>query len=120
VHRGEPPECAWTEFGGSGSPLIFTHANGFPPGAYRTLLAGLSERFSVAAFANRALWSTDDPDSVASWHPLADDLRRGLAERGGAPVVGVGHSIGGMLFALAAARSPELISCLVLLDLLRR
>jgi pimeloyl-ACP methyl ester carboxylesterase len=110
------PEDAWTELGGDGPRLVFTHANGFPPGAYRILLERLSAEFSVAAFANRALWSKDDPDSVASWDPLADDLRRGLAARGGTPVVGVGHSIGGVLVALAAARSPELFSRLVLLD----
>jgi len=111
-----PPDEAWIELGGDGPRLVFTHANGFPPGAYRTLLARLSAEFSVTAFANRALWSKDDPDSVSSWQSLADDLRDGLAARGGPPVVGVGHSIGGMLVALAAARSPELFSRLVLLE----
>lgn len=111
-----PPTDAWTELGGAGSPLVFTHANGFPPAAYRTMLAPLRADFEVVTFANRALWSHDDPLTVSSWHQLADDLRQGLAARGGAPVIGVGHSIGGMLCALAAARSPELFSRLVLLD----
>jgi pimeloyl-ACP methyl ester carboxylesterase len=110
------PDAAWSEIGGDGPPLVFTHANGFPPGAYRTMLETLTSRFRVTAFANRALWSDDDPSTVSSWRQLADDLRIGLAEHAVAPVVAVGHSIGGMLCAIAAARAPGLFSRLVLLD----
>ena len=113
---GTPPDAAWTEIGGNGQPLVFTHANGFPPGTYRALLELLAERFRVTAYANRALWSDGDPSEVTSWHPLAEDLRRGLDSRGQGPVVGVGHSIGGMLCLLAAARAPHVFSSLVVLD----
>jgi pimeloyl-ACP methyl ester carboxylesterase len=111
-----PPEDAWTRIGGEGDPLVFTHANGFPPETYRRLLDGLLPRFQVSAFANRSLWSDADPSSVTSWHQLADDIRTAVAERFDGPVLGVGHSIGGMTCALAAASAPEIFSRLVLLD----
>jgi pimeloyl-ACP methyl ester carboxylesterase len=110
------PDDAWCEFGGTGPTLVFTHANGFPPATYRAVLEPLAASFRVLTFANRALWSADEPSTVSGWRQLADDLRCGLAEREAAPVVAVGHSIGGMLCALAAARSPGLFSRLVLLD----
>jgi len=44
---------------------------------------------------------------------LIDALERGY---GGTPVLGVGHSLGGYLNYLAAARRPELFSAVILLD----
>ena len=44
---------------------------------------------------------------------LIDTLER---DYGGAPVLGVGHSLGGYLTFLAAARRPELFRAIVLLD----
>ena len=110
------PDGGWTERGGHGPQLVFTHANGFPPETYNALLENLMTRFRVATFANRPKWSTDDPSDLASWHPLAADLERAVEERADAPVVAVGHSLGGMLCALAAARNPELFSALALFD----
>ncbi len=59
---------------------------------------------------------TGDPQELSTWHPLADDLGRAIRERAEAPVVAVGHSLGGVLCALAAARDPALFAALVLLD----
>lgn len=110
------PDDAWNELGGAGPRLVFTHANGFPPESYRTLLEPLTARFRVATFANRPLWSSDDPRRLASWRPMADDLRAAVGSRAGEPVVGVGHSLGGTLCALAAAAEPGRFRRLVLLD----
>jgi pimeloyl-ACP methyl ester carboxylesterase len=111
-----PPADAWTDWGGDGGPLLFSHANGFPPAVYRALLTALTGSFRVASFSHRPLWSDDDPTSLAGWHAMADDLRLASAETGRAPIVGVGHSLGGVLSALAAAAAPELFSRLILLD----
>ncbi|MEE4270530.1 MAG: alpha/beta hydrolase [Thermoanaerobaculales bacterium] len=109
-------DSAWRNLGGDGPPLVLTHANGFPPETYRVLLEALEQTFRVATFAHRPLWSRDDPAALESWHPMADDLIRSLQDRGGPPVTAVGHSLGGVLCALAAARRPELFAALVLLD----
>jgi pimeloyl-ACP methyl ester carboxylesterase len=111
-----PPADAWSEWGGDGTRLVFSHANGFPPASYRTLLDRLTDDFSVATVASRPLWSDRDPAELASWDPLADDLVRLVERHAGRAAFGVGHSLGGTLTALAAARRPELFSALVLLD----
>lgn len=111
-----PPPEAWSEWGGEGSPLVFAHANGFPPGTYRKLLVELTGRFRVSAFAARALWTKCQPSSIGSWRDLAQDLRRTMEERGLRRVVGVGHSLGGVLTIMAAAADPGLFSALALVD----
>jgi pimeloyl-ACP methyl ester carboxylesterase len=111
-----PPESAWKWVGGEGEPLVFTHANGFPPETYLTLLQALLPHFRVATFASRPLWSTGDPEHLESWHPMAADLEEAIEDHVHSPVVALGHSLGGMLCALAAVDRPDLISTLVLLD----
>ena len=110
-----PPE-AWIEWGGEGPPLVFGHANGFPPETYRILYEVLSSTFSVASFAARALWPGSDPQSVNSWHDLAGDLGREMDRRELEGVVGVGHSLGGVLGLLAAAADARRFKALVLID----
>ncbi|MCP6060700.1 hypothetical protein NL388_36140, partial [Klebsiella pneumoniae] len=52
-----------------------------------------------------------------NWFRLKDELREEIRKRyGGAPVVGVGHSLGGVLHLLVAAENPELYRQIVLLD----
>jgi pimeloyl-ACP methyl ester carboxylesterase len=76
-----PPREAWSEWGGAGPPLVFTHANGFPPDTYRLLFGGLSSRFCVDAFAARPLWPGSDPSGIDAWSDLAGDLRLSMRER---------------------------------------
>ncbi len=106
----------FVDWGGNGPLLHFAHGNGFPPGTYRRLIAELGSRYHVVSLAARPLWSPEPPSSLESWQLLADDLARGLRERGLNPVVGVGHSLGAVISLLAAAREPGLFSALVLLD----
>jgi pimeloyl-ACP methyl ester carboxylesterase len=111
-----PPTEAWSDWGGDGPPLVFAHANGFPPATYRRLLQGLSGDFRVAAFAARPLWPESSPYDVSSWGDLADDLQRAMRRRGLERVIAVGHSLGGVLSILAAANDPGLFSALALVD----
>lgn len=111
-----PPSGAWTDIGGDGPRLVLTHANGFPPETYGTVIETLLPSFRVSTFALRPLWSTRDPRELSTWRPMADDLATAVRERADEPVVAVGHSLGGVLCALAAARNPELFRALILLD----
>lgn len=106
----------WCEWGGTGSVLHFAHANGFPPAAYRTLLEPLTARFRVVTSDARPLRSGTDPRSIGSWDPLAEDLAATLDAHGVSDVIGVGHSLGGVLTAFAAAPREQLFSRLVLID----
>ena len=56
--------------------LLFSHANGYPPGSYRVLLEALEETMDapVVSHAHRPL-TTDQPAPVFfSWQEYANDL----------------------------------------------
>jgi len=112
----EPPDSAWIDWGGDGPALHLAHANGFPAGSYRSLIKQLTPSFHVLSLEARPLWCPDDPATLRDWRPLAGDLRAELLRRGLRGLLGVGHSLGGTLTALAAAAEPELFSALVLID----
>jgi pimeloyl-ACP methyl ester carboxylesterase len=116
MNENQPPPEALTPWGGSGPTLVFSHANGFPPATYRILLDDLRGHFRVVAFAARPLWPGSDPLRCGSWHDLAEDLRRSMTAQGLRRVVGLGHSLGGVLSVIAAAAAPDLFSALVLVD----
>ncbi|AVS78345.1 alpha/beta hydrolase [Paracidovorax avenae] len=99
-------------------PLVFSHANSFPAGTYRVLFAQLRERgFDVQAVDR---FGHDPRYPVTSnWPALVQqlaDFARGQADRAGGPVLLVGHSLGGFLSVMAAARHPELARGVVMVD----
>lgn len=102
------------DFGGVGPKLLFSHANGYPPGVYSQLLNHLRERFHVLAVEHRPLWQ-DDPQQLDSWERFADDVIELLDELG-EPVHGFGHSMGGSTLLLAAQRRPEAFKSLALME----
>ncbi|KAF0108857.1 MAG: alpha/beta fold family hydrolase [Anaerolineaceae bacterium] len=104
------------DFGGNGPALHFAHANGYPPECYRPLLAGLSAHYHVFAMRQRPLWPDSQPAAIKDWHPLTGDFFRFLDERNPGPVIGVGHSLGGIVTLRAALRQPERFRALVLMD----
>jgi len=112
----EPRDSAWIDWGGDGPALHLAHANGFPAGCYRSLVRRLVPSFHVVSFEARPLWCPDDPATLPGWQPMAEDLRAELRRRGLRGILGVGHSLGGTLTALAAAAEPEAFSALVLID----
>jgi pimeloyl-ACP methyl ester carboxylesterase len=91
-------------------------ANGFPPATYRELAQGLVGRYHVLALMPRPLWPGSRPESAPDWHPLAGDLIQGLDELGLRGIVGIGHSIGGVLTLWAAIERPDLFRAVVLID----
>lgn len=103
-------------------PLHFAHANGFNGSTYQKLLAPLADRFHIRAWDARGHGQTSltaDPQTQTSWYRYSDDLVALLerfADDAGAPVLLAGHSMGGTTSILAAARRPDLVRGLVLLD----
>lgn len=95
------------------STLLFAHANGFPGASYRSFLAPLGERFALHPL-DRLGHHADFPVGH-NWLALRDELLSSLAGLE-APVVGVGHSMGGVLMAMAAEAAPERFRCVVMLD----
>lgn len=104
------------DFGGSGAPLFFAHANGYPPEAYRPLLETLASHHHVCAIQFRPLWSDSQPDGLRDWHPFVEEVLQWVRESGQQPVIGVGHSLGAIATLAAALRHPELFRALILVD----
>ena len=102
--------------------MHFAAANGFPVGAYRHFLSLLAPHHGIQGLENRGMWPDQpEPDPAFSWDEQAEDLiafldHQARAGRRRAPVVGVGHSIGGAFTLLAARRRPDLFCRLVLID----
>lgn len=104
------------DFGSTGSPLHFLHANGYPPDCYRPLLELFATRHHVFGMLLRPLWTDSQPDEIKDWHPLSEDLLRFLDEQKTGPVVGAGHSIGAIVTLRAALKEPGRFRALVLME----
>ena len=66
--------------------------------------------------AARPLWPDSAPVVLQDWSVFADDLRAELDRRGLRGIVGVGHSLGGVISLLAAAADPGIFSAVVAVD----
>jgi pimeloyl-ACP methyl ester carboxylesterase len=95
--------------------IVFSHANGFPAGTYRTLF----EAWRAAGFAVHAIEKYGhDPRFPVSgnWPHLRAQLIEFIEHEVGGPAWLVGHSLGGYLSLMAASRRPDLALGLVMLD----
>ncbi len=106
----------YLDAGGKGSPLVFLHANGFPPGCYAPFLKLLAKDHKTRAMLMRPLWAAARPEDVDDWRPLSHDLLRFLDEWGREEVIAVGHSMGAIAALRAALWSPERFAALVLIE----
>lgn len=100
------------------STIVFSHANSFPASTYRVLFHALIKRgFAVKAVEKYG----HDPRYPISnnWStvmPQLTDYAQKVVAQTSEPVWLVGHSLGGYLSLMAAARKPELVRGVVLLD----
>ena len=99
-------------------PVVFSHGNSFPASTYRVVLDSLRNRgFEVDAiekFGHDPKYPVTD-----NWPHLVQqlaDFAQARADRAGAPVLLVGHSLGGFLSLMCAALHPALAKGVVLLD----
>lgn len=104
------------DLGGDGAPLHFLHANGYPPNCYQPLFEHLQKQYHVFGMKLRPLWDNAKQDGLSDWHPYSDDLLRFLSDYEPDPVIGVGHSIGGIVTLRAAMRDPKRFRAVILLD----
>ena len=97
------------------SPIVFSHANGFPAGVYGTLFnIWRTQGYAVHAvdrFGHDPAWPVS-----GNWPHLRDQLIACIQAQTGGPAWLVGHSLGGMVSVLAACKRPDLARGVVLLD----
>lgn len=97
------------------SQIYFAHANGFPAGSYNKMFTGLRQHGYAVDYLDQHAHNSRFPVNN-HWEYLVDELIFELEQRYARPVIGVGHSLGGVLCSFAAARRPELFSSVVMLD----
>ena len=104
------------DFGGSGPPIVFAHANGYPVGTYRQFIGCLRSHAAVTGFHQRPLWSPETAPARLNWNLFVDDLIETLEATQDGPVWIMGHSMGGAVGTLAAAKKPLLFRGLIMID----
>lgn len=96
-------------------PVIhFAHANGIPSACYQKLLGNLDNDFdiqTIPVLGGDPRYPVDD-----NWHALAEQIADSVREKCSSPVIGLGHSMGGLCTFMAAHRYPELFHSIVLMD----
>ncbi|ACL25394.1 alpha/beta fold hydrolase [Chloroflexus aggregans] len=109
--------ATYRELGGYGPRLIhIAPANGFPPEAYVPLAAGLAPLGRIIGYRPRPLRVDGDAEPGGTWRDLAAELITDLQAVASQPVIGIGHSLGGILTLYAAVARPDLFQGLVLID----
>lgn len=94
--------------------IHFAHANSFPAKTYNKLFSFLSDEYEInylERHAHNPIFPVTD-----GWERLRDELYEHLKKRYSSPVIGIGHSLGGILHFLVAVENPEIYKALVLLD----
>lgn len=105
----------------SGKPLLhFVHGTGFCGGAYWTFLRLLQDDAALVLHDVQGHGESAAGAAYLGPHRTAERASRALAlhplNTPGRAIVGMGHSYGGYIHALMAAREPQRFKALVLLD----
>jgi pimeloyl-ACP methyl ester carboxylesterase len=99
----------------SAGTIVFSHANSFPAGTYRVLF----EAWRAAGYTVHAVekYGHDPKYPVTDhWPRLRDQLIHFAQAHTQEPAYLVGHSLGGFLSVLAAAKEPALARAVLLID----
>lgn len=94
--------------------IHFAHANGFSAKTYSKLFSFLKDDFEIG-FLERHAHNPKFP-VTDGWNFLKQELRSEIESRYEQPIIGVGHSFGGILHLLVAAENPEFYKQIILLD----
>ncbi|MDF3030892.1 MAG: hypothetical protein K0R03_1450 [Moraxellaceae bacterium] len=96
-------------------PLLhFAHANGVPSACYNKMLAALGKDFEVCmvpVLGTDPQYPVDD-----NWVSLTEQVADSIRAQADGPVIGVGHSMGGLCTFMAAHKYPELFRAVVVMD----
>lgn len=94
--------------------IHFAHGNGFPSLCYKQMLDCLAPNFDYC-FIDRIGHDPAFPVSE-NWDNLIAEVIASVERQADRPVIGLGHSLGGVLTLLAAIERPDLFKEVILLD----
>ena len=92
----------------------FAHANGFAAGSYKKFLRHFEPQYQVAALDK---YGHDERFPLKNnWDNQVHEMVAFVENEFDQPVIGIGHSFGGVLSYMAACQNPSLFKALILLD----
>lgn len=94
--------------------IHFAHGNGFPSLCYKQLLDQLAGDFDYC-YIDRIGHDPVYPVGE-NWNNLVKQILASIKAQATQPVIGLGHSLGGVLSLLAAIEEPEYFKAVILLD----
>lgn len=103
------------DWGGEGQPVVLVHATGFLAALWHPVAVALTPLGRVLGLDIRGHGDSEPGDSYY-WSVFPDDVAGVLSQLDLGPALLVGHSVGGAASALCAARRPDLVRGLVLVD----
>ena len=117
LHRREVNgvDLAWAEWGGEQSPvLLLAHAAGFHGRCWDQIVRHLDD-YRVIAIDHRG-HGRSDSNPPFTWEQFGRDIVELIVALDLREIVAVGHSLGGHCLIQAAARVPDRVSRLTLID----
>ncbi len=101
------------EIHGAGPALIFVSGLGGTAAYWRPQIEAFSREYTVVTYDQRGAGSWIDPPGPYSVETLVDDLQSLIEELQLARPTLIGHSTGGAIAQLLAAREPDLLAAMV-------
>lgn len=94
--------------------MHFAHGNGFPSACYSQLFNALSPYYEIIPIDK--VGHHPEYPVTENWRYLVKELINHIRLTCDKPVVGLGHSLGGVLTFMAAMEAPELFTAVVMID----
>jgi pimeloyl-ACP methyl ester carboxylesterase len=116
--QGSDGEFHYIDWGGCGPIAHFAHATGLCAGVYTPLADRLRSHLKVYGLDDRGHGKTiapADPTTLKNWNVFVSDLEH-FFKSFNQPVIAMGHSRGATVSLLLAAKRPDLVRALVLID----
>lgn len=109
-------ELNYAEGPGAGPPLVMVHGGASHWQAFETIIPALATRWQIYALDLRGHGRSGWIPNRYTLDDYTADLLAFLERRIGQPAVLFGHSLGGMIALLAAARAPQAVRAVILGD----
>jgi pimeloyl-ACP methyl ester carboxylesterase len=109
-------EIYYEDTGGRGEPIVFSHGLLWDTRLFEPQVARLRERYRCISYDHRGQGKSTGGTSRYSMDVLADDAAALIEKLGVAPCHFVGLSMGGFVGIRLAARRPDLIRSLTLME----
>ena len=111
---------AMHDFGGSGSPVLLSHATGFHAHCWEPVAHALNSHHHVVGLDHRGYGDAETVDpTTMTWDQYGLDAlaaARHLYAEHNEPIIGIGHSMGGASLLMAAHSEPHLFKALFVFE----